>query len=596
MPVAPSEVYQFGTYKLDLSSRILTHAGAVVTLAPKTFDLLELLVKSNGRLLSKSELMDSLWPGAFVEEANLPFQISSLRRALGEDGAQWVETVPKHGYRFTAKVTEIGTAAPAEVPRAGGRRRWYAIIAGAVALSLAFYFAAPLRKHRERGAPLTVAPLTTYPGFQRNPSLSPDGSQVTFSWNGPNEDNYDIYMKLVGPGEPVRLTTDPAQDERPAWSPDGRFIAFLRRFGEYETSLFVIPALGGAERKLADVHALFRIGVPMADLAWSPDGKWLAFGGQPAESEPPGIWLVSVEDGHRRRLTTPPRGWPGDYAPAFAPDGHALAFVRVKSLAARDVYVLSLTSELLPKGEPVRRTFDNRTADGPAWTPDGRELVFSLGGHLGTRMLERVTADARAAEAKGGARVAAVGEQATTVSISRTGRLVYARETHDSNLWELRLSASGEAEAPPVRILSSTLDEHTPDYSPDGKRITFTSTRSGNEEIWMANADGSHPVQLTNMGGPSTVNPRWSPDGRKILFTSRPKGSSDLYLLDPSTGSWRRLTSDPANDVEPRWSRNGRWIYFGSNRTGRYEVWKMLPREERRFSLQSKADWPGMNR
>lgn len=186
-----------------------------------------------------------------------------------------------------------------------------------------------------------------------------------------------------------------------------------------------------------------------------------------------------------------------------------------------------------------------------------------------------MAADSRAAEAKGGARVAAVGEQATTVSISRTGRLVYARETHDSNLWELRLSASGEAEAPPVRILSSTLDEHTPDYSPDGKRIAFTSTRSGNEEIWMANADGSHPVQLTNMGGPSTVNPRWSPDGRKILFTSRPEGSSDLYVLDPSTGSWRRFTSHPANDVEPRWSRNGRWIYFGSNRTGRYEVWKM---------------------
>jgi Tol biopolymer transport system component len=114
-----------------------------------------------------------------------------------------------------------------------------------------------------------------------------------------------------------------------------------------------------------------------------------------------------------------------------------------------------------------------------------------------------------------------------------------------------------------------------PDYSPDGKRLAFASTRSGTEEIWVSDAAGSNPMQVTSMGGPQCANPRWSPDGRLILFNSRREGSADLYVLWPETGELRRITDDPAEEIEPRWSRDGRAIYFGSNRTGRLEVWKM---------------------
>ena len=97
-------LYEFGPFRLDLERRLFTREHQVVPLAPKTFDLLVLLVQSPGRAFSKQELMNALWPDTFVEEANLSFQISVLRKALGEDGARWVETVPKHGYRFGAEV------------------------------------------------------------------------------------------------------------------------------------------------------------------------------------------------------------------------------------------------------------------------------------------------------------------------------------------------------------------------------------------------------------------------------------------------------------------------------------------------------------
>jgi Tol biopolymer transport system component len=172
------------------------------------------------------------------------------------------------------------------------------------------------------------------------------------------------------------------------------------------------------------------------------------------------------------------------------------------------------------------------------------------------------------------------GEQATSLSVSRTnGHLVYERQFRNSSIWRISSSSSragqSYATTAPVRLIASTFLNHTPDYSPDGTKIAFASTRSGVEEIWVAHDDGSAPVQLTFLAGSKASNPQWSPDGHNILFNGVKEGSSDLYLLSPATGSVSRLTQDPADEIEARWSRDGRWIYFGSNKTGQYEVYKM---------------------
>src|SRR5690242_7977957 len=203
-----SVVYEFGSYRLDLASRQLTRDGESVPLTPKGFDLLLLLAESRGRALSRDELIRALWADAFVEEASLSFQISALRRALGNGGAGYIETLPKHGYRFTSNVSRLeldhspGIAderPPAVSARSftlgaaflRGRHRWYwtaALVAVALA---AAWLILPNKGTRELagldGAPL---PLTSYPGYEIQPSLSPDGSQVAFSWDGPDENNF----------------------------------------------------------------------------------------------------------------------------------------------------------------------------------------------------------------------------------------------------------------------------------------------------------------------------------------------------------------------------------------------------------------------
>jgi Tol biopolymer transport system component len=123
-------------------------------------------------------------------------------------------------------------------------------------------------------------------------------------------------------------------------------------------------------------------------------------------------------------------------------------------------------------------------------------------------------------------------------------------------------------------LIVSTFQDHSPRYSPDGKRIVFRSTRSGSPEIWVCESDGSNLSKLTSFGGSNAGSPSWSPDGRQIAFDGSIEGSYDIYVINASGGKPRRLTADSSVDARPSWSRDGQWVYFGSNRSGTWQVWK----------------------
>ena len=313
------------------------------------------------------------------------------------------------------------------------------------------------------------------------------------------------------------------------------------------------------------------------DLDWAPDGRWIAVGGQPSANDSSGIWLVALDGKVRRPLTHAPSDG-RDHRPAFSSDGTRLAFLRSGPDGQRgwrtSVEVLSLSPDLMAVGPPTRVTFEGEPIRGLAWTPDGHGLVFSTQrGTFGPRTLKSVSVT-RKDEPLGEAQPLAFGQGALEVSVAASGRLVYSASFRDSAIWKLPLEGLIDR-AIALPLLSTPFDEENPDYSPDGKRLAFGSTRSGVQEIWIANADGSSAVQMTSIGGPRTSNPQWSLDGQTILFNSRREGSNDVYVLRVDTRELRRLTDDPADEERPRWSRDGHGIYFGSNSTGRFEVWRL---------------------
>ncbi len=209
-----------------------------------------------------------------------------------------------------ADKSAIGVASGTTGQTQPSSRLWrpLAIALAAVALAVAVYLAV-FSNSRKTIAVISdshATPLTAYPGFEQAPTFSPDGSQIAFSWDGQAQDNFDIYFKLVGAGEPRQLTSHPAHDDKPAWSPNGARIAFLRFTSESAAELMVIPALGGAERKIATVYPVRARDRPFPNLAWTPDGRWLAFGGALSRDGPRGIWLLAAdgtENQEKRQVT-----------------------------------------------------------------------------------------------------------------------------------------------------------------------------------------------------------------------------------------------------------------------------------------------------
>ena len=438
------------------------------------------------------------------------------------------------------------------------------ILFGCLALATSFANWLIWNGRETRARPtLHAVPLTALPGSESEPSFSPDGNQVAFSWNSETEENWDIYVKVVGAGTPLRLTTNPGADNSPAWSPDGRYIAFLRQ-AELGSGFFLIPPLGGLERQVSPAIPN-RVGVNSPYVAWVPDCKMLVLADRLSVDDPVSLFLLSLDTGERRRLTVPPPKTFGDGSPSISPDGKTVAFVRTESLSVQDIYRVSLTG-----GEPKRLTFDKRRIFGMTWNHATGELLFSSGRGGNDRLwhISRSGGEPRL--------VPGMPEVASLLAISPQGRrLAFTRWILDTNVYRFALTPEHSPQVKPERLISSTRLDQGPQYSPDGERIAFASNRSGTWEIWICDRDGMNCSQLTSMNGPITGTPHWSSDNRHIAFDSRPGGDPDIYIIGVEGGTPRRLTSDPSQEVVPSWSRDGRWVYFASNRTGVYQIWKV---------------------
>jgi Tol biopolymer transport system component/DNA-binding winged helix-turn-helix (wHTH) protein len=559
--------------------RLVSKAGEPVRLTPKAFDLLVVLATNPGRLVTKEQLMQAVWADTAVEESNLSYHVFSIRKALGDTAGNGhlIETVPKRGYRFTAVVQRVDglkaadSIAPAvastDVRRIYGLRRPWAAVGLACVLIGVWFLATSSLRTRGNPEPPRASPLTSMAGVVRAPSLSPDGNYVVFSWTGDTGENPDLYVQHIGSGEPLRLTTDPGNDYSPSWSPDGRSIAFLRGSVGGMSEIRLIAPLGRVERMIAEIQS----GRPTyrpSTLSWCPDSTCLLVTDSLGVGKPDAVFAVAIESKDKRQITNPGQVG-GDRDPVISPDGRSLVFRRDSTPFAGAFYRLALASGPVPDGEPVRLTSTLATGR-PAWTPDSREIVFSSRGALWRLDAQR-----------GGvpARLPFIGDDGHTPAISRTAdgreRLVYVRSSADENIWRLDTPASGApASAPPVVGIASTRLDAGGSLSPSGHRLTFTSNRTGEQEVWVADPDGSHAVQLTSLARLPGL-PRWSPDGRLIAFHGDLHDRPDVVVIPSDGGQPRVLTTSLPNAGWPSFSRDGRWIYFTVVQGAQGRIWKM---------------------
>ena len=463
-----------------------------------------------------------------------------------------------------------------ELGRHPKHARWLApvgIAAGTMlAVAVAWWY-------RESGAvrhPLQVSRVemvTNYAGDEITPAVAPDGARVAFAWRRP--EGVRLYVtSLSGEQEPMPLTQATADEKNgggttedlfPSWSPDGATIAFLRRRSATSGDIVAIPAEGGSERVLRQVR-LVSLGATTW-LAWSPSGAELVFSEESRATGRSTLSSLHLADGSVRELIVPPEGVSGDTSPAFSPDGRSLAFVRWRSPASASVQVQPLGADGEPNGEPVSVEEGNS----PVWFDDSRLLFVD---------------DARIFEWR-----ARAPPQQVYVSSDRLLGLAVARHRDDTRpslvvaqrnpaeprLWKLPIKAHGETGGRAELQTRFGSGVANPDFSPDGRHVVFTSRRSGNREIWMADADGANLRQLTMLGLQRAGVPRWAPDGRRIAFFARMPDEPQIYMIDtdrPDGGS-RQVTYDVPGCNVPSWSRDGTWVYCSRRVAGELRLYRV---------------------
>ena len=594
-----------GNWMIEPELNALTRDDVQHHVEPKVMQVLLTLAARQNHVLSKQELITAVWPDTFVSEDVLTRCISILRRITGDDphAPRFIQTVPKMGYRLVAPITELhdedsreptlytAASAPPDhravqpvfaeshpgaqrlavtLPpgnRGPGSRsvRWTALttLVAVIALSGLAY---SLRRSQSHPANLPASfrtvQFTSYAGEQTQPAFSPDGRRIAFVRVSEDGISRRICIKRIGDEALSELNAGIDQQFSPAWSPDGRQIAYLST-SDAGLGLFLADiAPGGVTRKLFIPQQPTHW--EQGALSWSPDGKGLLFPDHQGLASNSSIFRLDLATREARAITTPPAGWEGDLDPVYSPDGSRIAFTRASETSVRDIFWMAAAG-----GALHQLTHDRMNIDSLAWNAGGSSILFSSnrGGKYGLWTIPLTGGRPE--------RLPVGTEDAFQPSVGpRPGQFAYSQ---GSAIWSIvRLDRAARAAASqPAAILSSTQQDSAPSLAPDGRSFAMQSLRSGSQEIWIVSTDTGALRQLTFMGGPLTGSPAWSHRGDRILFDSRPDGHSHIFLAPAAGGRPQQLTFGDANDIVPRWSNDDQAVYFRSNRAGRWRLWRI---------------------
>ena len=626
MANAIGTVYEFGSFRLDTAKRLLTRDGEHLTLPPKTFDLLLLLVESRGRVFAKKELMAALWPDTFVEDANLSFQVSALRKALGGEGTEWIETLPRYGYRFAGEVLEVAPnvasesplwASPEPVPALPPATspviireqvpRYYWIATAVVTvlagwLAVAHFQATPAE---ERALTFLITPpdLVTTPDAD-SIAVSPSGDRVIFIGVGADGAK-QLWMRALG-----SLTADviPGTElvDGAFWSSDGRSVAFFA-----SGKLKKLDLQSGGPQTICDTPAARSAGT------WSQNGDILF-----ETTERPEIYSVSAHGGVPKAVThlNSSNHEVHHSAPQFLPDGrHFIYFVQSERPENSGIYVGSVDSKdsqrltnsnanaaytqvrgayylLFPRDTNLMgQAFDVRSREltGTPFVIASRLLIGLGGGHPRAALsvsqngvlAYRTRVDTGSTDLewfdRSGKRLASVGEseEYSNPALSPDGKkLVVSRmdpQIRTRDLWLYDFASGGFS-----RFTFSTADETNAVWSSDGKRIAFDAFHDGVVDIYEKEiASGSEPKLLLHTNENKYIY-AWAPDGSVLLF----KMGTAAWGLPRAGG---KLLGPYAMDT-PRISPNGKWVAYASYQSGRSEVYvQSFPPAEGKWQIST---------
>jgi Tol biopolymer transport system component/DNA-binding winged helix-turn-helix (wHTH) protein len=621
MPPRSQRLYEFGPFRLDTAEQLLLRDGKPLTLTPKAFEMLVALVERSGHLVEKEELMKVVWADAFVEESNLTNNVSALRKLLGQGkgGENYIETVPKRGYRFTAAVRELTPEAlviekhtvtrivtedseeetrsesvaltPESAPvihqtafsiissnRSSRALLLAALIVAGATTAFGIYWLIAQRQARTKAIAaqpfslMNISRLTTS-GRIKHATISRDGKYLAHVTEDADGDS--LWVRHVAAPTGVRIA-GPAATEYASvtFAPGGDsiyYVTLVRDKGD--TALYRVPVLGGPSSMV--VYDAYPID-------FSPNGNQITFvRAYRSESR---LLIANADGTNERTLATrrQPEFFRVDWnAPAWSPDGKTIACqVRLNDQRGQYETVVRVSVE---DGSQRPLTTERWSYTGqPVWLADGRGLL--------------VTANESETAPKQVWQIAIQSGKATRVThdlddyhdlslTADSSRLAAVQKHSVSSIW---VAPEGDANRA-KQIASEVGWIRELAWTPDG-RIVFRSNAGGGAEIWVMNANGRNPKQLT-MGARACRGLSVSPDGRYIFFSSEREGRFNIWRVDADGSNLKQLTNGD-NDFYPHCAPDGQWVVF-QREVMEPRLWK-VPVEggEPEQLTKTRACWP----
>jgi Tol biopolymer transport system component/DNA-binding winged helix-turn-helix (wHTH) protein len=587
-------VIRFGVFELDPEARELRKRGIRVKLQDLPFRILEMLLERAGELVGREDLRNRLWsPDTFVDfDHSLNTAVTRVREALGDsaDQPRYIETVPKHGYRFIAPVS---AAPPTEDPVSDSRtpspegssavlspvkprspgRYWFAaavlVILGAVLAGWWWQRAAPVpRVSRISKVTSTgdVAPVDA--NLEIFPALLTDGARLYFLRTAQGR-TVPAQVSAAG-GEAIPLTT-PLGSIDP-WlvdiTSDGSQLLIREPLNaDAESPLWVLPTVGGGLRRISGIQG--------------HDGTWLRDGQRIVYADGNDLLTANLDGSDSRKLVTAP-GRP--FWPRWSPDRTRLRFtLRDPRTSSLSLWEVTAEGKNLHPLLPGWNAFPSECCGN--WTPDGAYFVFqSSRSGIADIWAMRENAGRFAAQAQTPVRLTGGPLEFEGPVLSKDGKRIFVLGVENRS----ELFKYDENSRRPVAYLD--LPAITPDqpewlsFSLDNHWVAFTGF--SDHTLWRAKPDGTDRLQLT-LPPMQVYLPRWSPDGKRIVFAGKMPGQPwRIYLVSSAGGGVQQLLQDEHNENDPDWSPDGKQILFG--RTPDYMAEASTPKAVYVYDLTTK--------
>ena len=566
-------VFEIGPLRFDSLAHTVADGSSETAIPPKVMAVLAMLAENHGRLVTRRELIDTVWDGnEYVGENALNNAIWRVRQILGEVGengedGEAIKTVPKTGYQLLPEPRFLET----DVADPAGRRQtplsgWpWPIAATVVAVA---GVAAVLVLGRQPQTGIGMAELVTQlPGRELYAAPSPDGSRFAFMHVSPTNQQHIYMQSLRDDGaQPERLTSGDRSYYSPTWAPDGRHLAYLR-LGETDADCEVIvrDTLQGIER-IADEC----VDESHRTLSWSPDGRWLVYRRDDPELGS-GLYLTAMSAnflpneeliGRRISCAECPLN---DREVSWSPDGKTLAVTRTKNRMSEDVYLFDIERwqyRRLTDGEP--------SIEGHTWSRDGSHLLYVSDKHSLDRRIWAVDI------ATGNKRPLGHEGAGFPVYLPDYDAIMFYRRRANSYVASVPLNNEDSAQSFPSPIIQTSGAERSPQYSAASGRLAYYSNISGHNEIWTADADGGGRRQITQLEA-SAIDPSWSPDGTRLSFlvSDSDTGAAVIHLYDFGTSEVKALTTGFGDLGFPTWAADGESLIVPIWQGSTVDLWRV---------------------